>query len=1005
LTAWCAAAVLALTGLSTASPAYAAEVQHITNGTFDSSTTPWWSTGNTPITAVDGKLCAEVPAGTANPWDAAIGHNGIPLADGDPYHLTFSASASAPVTVRANVQLNEDPFTTVLAREISLTTEPQTFTYDFNGNLDSPNGTFTFQLGGAAAAWTFCLDDVSLVSDSDAEEPPGGPEQLENGGFDNGTAGWFTYGTSAPDTGDGRLCTTVPGGLANPWDAGIGQNDVPLINGETYTFSFDAAADPGSTFRANVQLADEPFTSFFSRDVALTTETQRFEYTFTAGADTERAQVVFHVGANPAQYRLCLDNVSLRGGEEEPPYVPDTGPRVRVNQVGYLPHGPKNATVVTDATEALPWQVKNAAGDVVASGNTTPRGVHSASAQNVHTVDFSGLRTAGTGYTLVADGQTSYPFDISADIYKQLRSDSLQFFYIQRSGIAIDGALVGEQYARPAGHVGVPPNQGDTDVPCQPDVCDYRLDVRGGWYDAGDHGKYVVNGGIATYQLLNAFERTKTAISAAGGAALGDSTLRVPERGNQVPDILDEARWELEFLMRMQVPAGEPLAGMAHHKMHDQNWTGLPLQPEDDPQLRELHRPSTAATLNLAATAAQCARLYAPYDAAFAEKCLTAAKTAWTAAKAHPAIFASSADGNGGGAYSDDDVSDEFYWAAVELYLTTGANEYRTELTASPHHTGNVFTTTGFNWPATAALGRLDLATVPNGLPAAERQRIRQSVVAAADTYLTTLADEPYGLPMPGSRNNYFWGSNSNIINNVIVIATAYDLTRDQKYQAGALQGMDYIFGRNALNHSYVTGWGEKSPQNQHSRIFGHQLDENLPNPPAGSIAGGANASLDDPFAANLLQGCAPQFCYVDHIESYSTNEVAVNWNSALAWISSFLADQGDGRPPAPGTCKVDYVPQGSWADGFVSQVTVTNTGSAPVNGWSLRWAWPTDQGLSETWLANLAQTGATVTATNLSHNREIKPRSSVTFGFLGTSGGLANPPPGLFTLNGRSCQ
>src|SRR5205085_3262120 len=135
----------------------------------------------------------------------------------------------------------------------------------------------------------------------------------------------------------------------------------------------------------------------------------------------------------------------------------------------------------------------------------------------------------------------------------------------------------------------------------------------------GDHGKYVVNGGIATAQLLSTFERTKTAPSAVPGA-LDDGTLRVPEHGNNVPDVLDEARWELDFLMRMQVPAGQPLAGMAHHKIHDQAWTGIPTQPQDDPQPRELHPPSTAATLNLAATAAQCARLFAPYDAAYANR-------------------------------------------------------------------------------------------------------------------------------------------------------------------------------------------------------------------------------------------------------------------------------------------------------------------------------------------------------------------------------------------------
>jgi endoglucanase len=993
---------VAFTALSVPA-ADAAVVQHISNGTFDSTTTPWWSTGNTPTAVVDGRMCAEVPAGTVNPWDASLGHNDIPLVDGDPYHLEFTASASAAVTVRANVQLNEDPFTTVLSRELALTAEPQEFSFDFTGNLDSTNGTFTFQLGGSAAAYTFCLDNVVLSSDTEATPPVGGAEQLDNGDFSDGIAGWFAYGTSNPTFPGGRLCADVPGGLVNPWDAGIGQNDVRLQADTEYTFSFEASAEPGAVVRANVQLGVDPFTGYLSRAVTLTPEVQRFEYTFTATEDTEAGQVVFHVGANPEGYAFCVDNVSLLGGEEEPPYAPDTGPRVRVNQVGYLPHGPKNATIVTDATEALAWALHAGDGTVVATGTTTPRGVDAASGQNVHTVDFAGVTAAGTGYTLVADSETSHPFDIAPDVYQRLRGDALQFFYIQRSGIAIDGELVGEQYARPAGHVGVAPNTGDTDVPCQPGVCDYRLDVRGGWYDAGDHGKYVVNGGIATYQLLSSYERTKYAVTAGGGAGLGDSTLRVPERGNGVPDVLDEARWELEFLMRMQVPAGEELAGMAHHKIHDRNWTGIPMQPEDDPELRELHPPSTAATLNLAATTAQCARLYANYDAAFAAQCLASARRAWAAAQAHPDVYASGSDGNGGGAYSDDDVSDEFYWAAAQLYLTTGEAAFRDALEASPHHTGDVFTTTGFNWPATAALGRLDLATIPNGLPATDRERLRESVVDAAGDYLSTLEDEAYGLPMPGHRNNYFWGSNSNILNNIVVLATAYDLTGDTTFRDGALQGTDYLLGRNALNHSYVTGWGERSPQNQHSRIFAHQADASLPNPPAGSLAGGANAFLDDPFASGLLTGCAPQFCYVDDIASYSTNEVAINWNSALAWVASFLADQADGTAPEPAACRVTYQVHGSWSTGFTTQVTLANTGTAPIDGWTLRWAFVGAQNVTQSWSAVFATDGSTVTASNMSWNRRINPGSSVTFGFNGATS-LANPTPPLFTVNGAAC-
>jgi endoglucanase len=77
--------------------------------------------------------------------------------------------------------------------------------------------------------------------------------------------------------------------------------------------------------------------------------------------------------------------------------------------------------------------------------------------------------------------------------------------------------------------------------------------------------------------------------------------------------------------------------------------------------------------------------------------------------------------------------------------------------------------------------------------------------------------------------------------------------------------------------------------------MYAHQLNASLPNPPAGTIAGGPNSGIQDPVAQRLLQGCAPQFCYIDDIESWSTNELTINWNAALSWVASFVADQDDG--------------------------------------------------------------------------------------------------------------
>ena len=92
-----------------------------------------------------------------------------------------------------------------------------------------------------------------------------------------------------------------------------------------------------------------------------------------------------------------------------------------------------------------------------------------------------------------------------------------------------------------------------------------------------------------------------------------------------------------------------------------------------------------------------------------------------------------------------------------------------------------------------------------------------------------------------------------------------------------------------------MTGYGTVASENQHSRWYAAQLNPDLPHPPDGTLAGGPNSAIQDPLAQQRLQGCAPQFCYLDHIDSWSTNELTINWNSTMAWNASFLADLGAG--------------------------------------------------------------------------------------------------------------
>lgn len=735
------------------------------------------------------------------------------------------------------------------------------------------------------------------------------PQLIQNGDFSTGLSGWTVEPATIPK--NGQLCVSVPPGTVN----GYVQTTYTfeLVKNDVYTLNFTAAASVAQNI--GIQTPDLPLDPNLNTTAALSTTAYPFSFTFSPANQAPNASLAFNFNGTSTPGEICLTDISLKRIDRSG-YVMDPGPLIKVNQLGYLPNGPKAATIVTPTNEEAEWQLYDSTGVVVSQGHTTPRGYDAASGQNVSTLDFSSYQQEGTGYYLAApdaSGASSVPFDISSTLYGPLRQDALIWFYHQRSGIAINGDLVTTEYSRAAGHIGIQPNQGDTVVPCQrvtdaitaygePWTCNYTLDVTQGWYDAGDQGKYVVNGGVSTWQLLAAYERTLHARDVIPGA-LGDGSLRIPERNNGIPDILDEALWELAFMAKMQVPAGSApqlfngsyidMSGLVHHKMHDNQWTPLPTDPSQDDKRRELHRPSTAATLNLAATAAQASRLIALYNHTYSEQLIAVARTAYAAAKLHPTIYAPSTDWDlGGGAYNDYNTTDEFYWAAAELYITTGEEEFARDISNSLWHTSNisaVFTPGGFGSTQVQALARLDLATVPNNHP--DREWIIQSVLEGADEYLQIQQGQAYGLPL----NTYPWGSNSNNLNNVQILGTAYDITGNITYRNAALSGIDYILGRNALAHSYVRGYGPRSTQNVHSRLYAHELDSQVPQAPSGAMSGGANAAFTDPPADDVLPGCYPQFCYVDDVNSYSTNEIAINWNSALSWGASWAADQGSG--------------------------------------------------------------------------------------------------------------
>src|SRR4029078_12784191 len=119
---------------------------------------------------------------------------------------------------------------------------------------------------------------------------------------------------------------------------------------------------------------------------------------------------------------------------------------------------------------------------------------------------------------------------------------------------------------------------------------------------------------------------------------------------------------------------------------------------------------------------------------------------------------------------------------------------------------------------------------------------------------------------------------NGAVMSAAVVLGPAYNLTHDAKYANAVIDCMDYLLGRNPLAFSYVSGYGTNALRNPHHRVWAHKKAPKLPEAPPGSVSGGPNSPLQDPYIRKLgMSACPPQTCYVDHVEPSSTNTGAIN--------------------------------------------------------------------------------------------------------------------------------
>lgn len=581
---------------------------------------------------------------------------------------------------------------------------------------------------------------------------------------------------------------------------------------------------------------------------------------------------------------------------------------IHMTQHGFSPDGPMRVIVAAQDRMPIAYSVRDAEGRSVAAGVTVPFGPDEASGVRLHRIDITDGLEEGEGYVLSACNAQSRPFRVATGLYAGLSEDALLYFYHNRIGTPIEAEYVqGPEWARPAAHTSVLATcfEGEDLAGTHWPGCSYRLDVTGSWFDAGDFSVYAVNKSVTIWTLLSAYER----LSAQGllqAAGWTDGRLRLPETGNGVSEILDEVRWGMETLLAMQVPAGEMVwvaaggqdisdskraelrrieaGGLVHHKLAGRSWPPLPMWPWEDTQERLLYPPSTAATLGLAATGAQCARLWAGLDDDFAGRCFGAAQRAYEAAKLHPDILAGgNFDGSGG--YGDSRLEDEFAWAAAELYLTTGDLAYLADLQAN---LAFGVASDSFGWSDVDMMPVISLALHGESRNRTVAAQARALLLEGAESSL--LVRDAEGFMIPLRPTEYVWGSNSVVLNRGLILAAAHDLTGNSEFRDGAVDAMDYVLGRNVLDQSYVSGYGARPMRAPHHRIWAGAADPDFPLPPPGALSGGPNnRNMIDPVARKMRGRCAPMACWKDNVHAYALNEVAINWNAPLAALAIFL--------------------------------------------------------------------------------------------------------------------
>jgi endoglucanase len=556
---------------------------------------------------------------------------------------------------------------------------------------------------------------------------------------------------------------------------------------------------------------------------------------------------------------------------------------IQLNQVGFYPNRPKLAVV--PSVGSVPFYVVSATSqDTLFTGALTATQMWPYSGESVSQGDFSSFTTPGRYRILVPGVGTSHPFDIADRVHQNVAVGALKGYYFQRASTSLSAQYAG-QWARAAGHP-------DTAVFIHASAAtavrpeSTKIKAPRGWYDAGDYNKYVVNSGISTYTLLATYEHFPEYCTLL--------RTNIPESSNAIPDILDEALWNLRWLLAMQDPSDGGVYTKLTNTLFD-FWI-MPFQATTP---RYVVMKTTGATLDFAAVMAQAARIFSGFSAALpglSDSCLDASLAAWNWARANPDSIYDQTRMNQlynpdifTGDYSDIDFQDEFDWAASELFITTGQDSFLTVANPLNESTASVP-----NWQHVRSLGLYSLAQHRATIAASiDTASVKSRLLSLADALLASKNASAYDVAMGVDASDFVWGSNGVAANQGIVLLMAFRLTGNDEYLQAALSNLDYLLGRNGTSYCFVTGCGSRSPLHIHHRPS--QAD-GIAAPVPGLLAGGPNPGQNDgqPYPSSM-----PGLSYTDNYLAYASNEIAINWNAPLTYLAIGIEDllSPDGLP------------------------------------------------------------------------------------------------------------